>query len=215
MIRVIIADDHHLVRQGLKSLLEDQKDIVVLAEACNGQEAVEMALFYRPDVMILDINMPLVNGLEAAKRIHSADISSRILFLTMYSDESLVKKAFRSGAHGYLLKKSIVGDLLTGIHTVCCGGYYLSPEIEQQVGLDEILSSLKKPDLNDLLTPREREVCQLIAEGNTNVEIANKLTISVKTVEKHRANLMEKLGAEDIAGLIRIAIQQALVVTER
>jgi two-component system, NarL family, response regulator NreC len=215
MIQLVIADDHHLVRQGLKMLLDAQPDIQVVGEACDGQEAVNLAQSLKPDVLILDISMPLVNGIDAAKQIRLLGLSTRLLVLSMYSDESLVKKAFRNGVSGYLLKKSITEDLLSAIHQVYSGEYYISPDLKLHLDLDKILSTPQEPDISDRLTVREREVCQLIAEGKTNQAISFQLKISVKTVEKHRSNLMEKLGAQDVASLMRIAIQQALVVIER
>jgi two-component system, NarL family, response regulator NreC len=215
MIQVVIADDHHLVRQGLKMLLNAQPEIKVIGEACNGQEAVELAQTLRPDIIILDISMPYLNGIEAAKQIRSLGLPARILILSMFGDESLVKKAFRSGIKGYLLKKSITEDLLSAVHKAYLNEYYLSPDLKMDIDPEQLSSTNQEPDLSERLTAREREICQMIADGKTNLTISYELKISVKTVEKHRANLMEKLGAQDVASLMRIAIQQALVVIER
>lgn len=217
MIRVVVADDHHLVRQGIRALLEKQAHIQVIGEARDGQEAVELTHRLKPDVLLLDINMPRINGIEVVRRIREAGSPTEILILSMYEDESLVIKALRNGARGFILKKSVTEDLFTAIAAASTRKIYLSPEIFDVLE-NSALQSDPDRDLSDdfdRLTSREREVCQLIAEGNTNSEVARKLGISVKTVEKHRANLMEKLGVEDVAGLVREAIKNSIVFIER
>jgi DNA-binding NarL/FixJ family response regulator len=168
-------------------------------------------------VLLLDINMPRINGIEVVKRLREAGLQTEVLILSMYEDESLVIKALRNGARGYILKKSITEELFIAVSAVSTRKVYLSPEIH-----DIIESGLLQPgeadspeDDFDRLTSRERQVCQLIAEGNTNHEIARQLGISIKTVEKHRANLMEKLGVQDVAGLMREAIKNSIVFVER
>ena len=209
MIQVLIADDHHLVRQGIRALLERQPEILVTGEAENGQQAFDLILSSNPDVALVDINMPFLNGIEVTRRVKEAELSTQVLILSMYSDESLVKKALRNGARGYLLKKSIFDDLIEAVRTISRRNTYLSPELrglKLEVVMDPYGES-ESEDIFDRLTNREREVCQLITQGFTNAAIANHLDISVKTVEKHRANLMTKLGFQDIASLIRESIR--------
>lgn len=216
MIRVVIADDHHLVRQGIRALLEKQSGIAIVGEAQNGQQAVDICLETLPDVLLLDINMPLLNGIEVTNRIREASIKTQVLILSMYSDLGLVRRAFHSGARGYLLKASITEDLINGIQAASLRQYYTSPALPDWN--NEVQTSLKGADAEGdrffRLTSREREVCQLIAEGMTNQAMARQLGISVKTVEKHRANLMEKLGVSEIASLTREAIKHGLVFIE-
>jgi DNA-binding NarL/FixJ family response regulator len=215
MIRVLIADDHHLVRQGIRALLERQPGIQVVGEAQDGQETLEIVAQLRPDVLILDINMPKLNGIEAARRITESRelISTEIVILSMYSDESLVKRAFRCGVRGYLLKKSITEDLIAAVQAASRHEIYLSPALDMVIDP----RMLEQQDFDraetafDRLSAREVQVCQLVAQGLTNNAIALTLGISVKTVEKHRANLMVKLGVQDIASLIREALRHGVV----
>ena len=217
MIRVIIAEDHHLVRQGIRALLEKQAHIQVVGEAQDGQEALELVQSMKPDVLLLDINMPRINGIEVTKRVRTAGLPTEVLILSMYEDESLVKKALRNGARGYILKKSITEELFYAVAAASQRRIYLSPELDKVVDFNSLQQNGHSNPLDeyDRLTSREREVCQLIAEGNTNNEIAQQLGISIKTVEKHRANLMEKLSVQDVASLIREAIKQGVIFIER
>ena len=215
MIRVIIADDHDLVRQSLKFLLTAQDDIQVVGEACDGQEAVDLTLALKPDVLILDLSMPGVNGIDSTRQIRIRNRTTRILILTMHNDESIIRRAFRSGANGFLSKRSNTVDMLSAIRSIVQNEYYLSPELKKNINLEQILSFDEENEFNDTLTPREREICKLICEGKTNQAISRLLKISIKTVEKHRANLMEKLGVQDMASLIRVAIQQAIIMVEK
>lgn len=217
MIRVVIAEDHHLVRQGIRALLEKQAHIQVIGEAQDGQEALDLTQSMKPDVLLLDINMPRINGIEVIKRVRGVGLPTEVLILSMYEDESLVKKALRNGARGYILKKSITEELFTAITAASTRRIYLSPELYKIVDFDtlQLNGHTSQRDEFDRLTSREREVCQLIAEGNTNNEIAQKLGISIKTVEKHRANLMEKLSVQDVASLVREAIKQGVIFLER
>jgi len=213
MIRVIVADDHHLVRQGIRALLERADDIEVVGEAADGQEAIELVQRLNPDVLVIDIAMPRLDGTQATERVRALGVATQVVILSMHSDETLVRQTLRSGARGYLLKRSVTEELLLAVRAAVRGEIYLSPAISASL-LDEFLaveadSEERRP--SDLLTPREREVLQLIAEGHTNTAIAQMMNVSVKTVEKHRAHLMSKLKVHDVAGLIRLAIKHGLV----
>jgi DNA-binding NarL/FixJ family response regulator len=217
MIDVIIADDHHLVRKGIRALLESVPDIRVVGEAATGQEAVELAEKHRPHVAVMDISMPRLDGAQATERILSLNLQTQIVILSMHSDSILAQQLLRQGVKGYLLKHSIADELPLAIRAASQGQVYLSPAISESV-----LTTLMTPGVRDvpeeageLLSGREREVLQLIAEGYTNNAIAEALTISVKTVEKHRANLMAKLDVHDLPGLIRTAIKHGLIFVER
>jgi DNA-binding NarL/FixJ family response regulator len=214
MIRVIVADDHHLVRQGIRALLERADDIEVVGEAADGQEAVELVQRLAPDVLVMDIAMPRLNGTQATQRVCALGTTTQVVILSMHSDETLVRQTLRRGARGYLLKRSVTEELLLAVRAANRGEIYLSPAISATL-LDEYLThpaDLEESSPFDLLTPREREVLQLIAEGHTNTAIAQMMNISVKTVEKHRANLMSKLNVHDVATLIRAAIKHNLVL---
>ncbi len=213
MIRVILADDHHLVRQGIRALLEKVDDIQVIAEAEDGQQAIELVQRLAPDVLVMDITMPRLNGIEAAERIRRLGVTTQVVILSMHSDETLARQAFRSGVRGYLLKRSVTEELILAIRAASRGEIYLTPGITGFL-LNEISARHVDSDesaLFNLLTSREREVLQLVAEGQTNHTIAEKLSVSVKTVEKHRSSLMSKLNVHDVAGLTRLAIKSKLV----
>jgi DNA-binding NarL/FixJ family response regulator len=217
MIDVIIADDHHLVRKGIRALLEGVADIRVVAEAATGQEAVELAEKHRPHVIVMDISMPRLDGAQATERILSLNLQTQVVILSMHSDSILAQQLLRQGVKGYLLKHSIADESPLAIRAASQGQVYLSPAISESV-----LTTLMTPGTRDLpeeagelLSGREREVLQLIAEGYTNNAIAEALTISVKTVEKHRANLMAKLDVHDLPGLIRTAIKHGLIFVEK
>jgi DNA-binding NarL/FixJ family response regulator len=212
-IRVIIADDHHLVRQGIRALLEKADDIEVIGEAADGQEAVELVERLAPDVLVMDIAMPRLNGNQAAGQVRALGVATQVVILSMYSDETLVRQALRNGAKGYLLKRSVTEELLLAIRAASRGEIYLSPAISGSIVADflRLQANADSSGPFERLTSREREVLQLIAEGHTNSAIAQVLTISVKTVEKHRANLMSKLNVHDLAGLMRVAIKHGLI----
>ncbi|MCI0396324.1 MAG: response regulator transcription factor [Chloroflexi bacterium] len=216
-IRVVIADDHHLVRQGIRALLTSASNIEVIGEAANGQEVVELVEKVKPDVVVMDIAMPRMDGTQAAERILSQGTPTQIVILSMHSDSILAQQLLRQGVKGYLLKASIADELPLAIRAASQGQVYLSPAIS-----DSVLTTLMMPQTGeipespaDLLSPREREVLQLVAEGYTNNAIAEALTISVKTVEKHRANLMAKLDVHDLPSLIRQAIKHNLIFLDK
>lgn len=214
MIHVVLADDHHLVRQGIRALLVQAGDIEVVGEAEDGQTAVELAQRLAPDVVVMDIGMPRMNGVAAIAQIHSLRLPTQMLILSMYSDEILVRQALRNGARGYLLKRSVVEELLLAVRAVHRGETYLSPGISNAILADFLAhqGGTVETSLFDRLSPRERQVLQLVAEGRTNHEIAEMLQIAVKTVEKHRASLMAKLQVQDLAGLFRKAMRHGLIV---
>jgi len=213
VIRVIVADDHHLVRQGIRALLEKADDIEVVGEAADGQEAVELVERLVPDVLVMDMAMPRLSGNQAIGRVRALGVATQVVILSMYSDETLVRQALRNGAKGYLLKRSVTEELLLAIRAASRGEIYLSPAISRSIVAD-LLTLQTDADASspfERLTSREREVLQLISEGHTNNAIALVLQVSVKTVEKHRANLMSKLNVHDLAGLIRVAIKHGLI----
>ena len=212
MIRVIIADEHHLVRQGLRALLENSHEVEVIGEASTGFEAVEQVEKLQPDVVVMDLSMPRLDGVQAATRILELKSRTEVVIVSMHSDTAIVQNLVRRGVKGYLLKDALATELMFAIRSASAGKLYLSPTISEAV-----MNMLMTPSGEDVvvdLTPREREVLQLVAEGHTNTSIANVLNISVKTVEKHRANLMNKMEADDLATLIRVAIKRHLIFTD-
>jgi len=213
MIRVVIADDHHLVRQGIRALLEKAGDIEVVGEAADGQEALDLVERLLPDVLVLDIAMPHLNGVEAVGRLRDLKVKTRALVLSMYADDALVRQALRNGAKGYLLKRAVSDELLLAVRAVGRGETFLSPEVAGPVVSALVAAPPRSADLGplDQLTSREREVLQLIAEGHTNRAIAGHLHLSEKTVEKHRGHLMAKLHVHETAGLVRFALKHGLV----
>ncbi|MBK8616017.1 MAG: response regulator transcription factor [Anaerolineales bacterium] len=212
MIRILLAEDHIMVRAGLRALLERAKEITIIGEASNGQEAITMAADLKPDVLVMDIMMPRLNGIQAAEQIRSMKLPVHILLLSMYSDAGLVHQALQSGVKGYVLKTSVSEELLWGIHAVSRGETYLSSVISSIVTENTLHpNTAQTANLLDVLSPREKEILQLIAEENTSGEIGKILYISEKTVEKHRTNLMEKLHVRNLAGLVRLAIKYGLI----
>jgi DNA-binding NarL/FixJ family response regulator len=213
-IRVLLVDDHTVVRQGLRALLEVEPDITVAGEAESGRQAVQLAAKLRPDVVVMDIAMPVLNGLEATRQIIKMVPTTRVLALSSYSDDEYVYQLTEAGAVGYLLKQTAAADLIKAVREAKKGRTFFSPAISRRL-LDQYRerclggSPVKKA--RDPLTSREREVLQLIAEGRLNKQIAAELCISVKTVEKHRQQVMNKLNIHDIAGLTRYAISRGVI----
>ena len=213
MIRIMIADDHTIVRQGLARLLNDQPDLTVVGEAVNGRAAVDKALELKPDIIIIDIAMPQMNGLEAAKRIRKKLPKTKILILSMYSHEHYIHDLLETGVSGYLLKDSSGRDIINAIHAAMKDETFLSPSISK-VLVDTYLSPRKKSSSAERykqLSNREREVFQLIAEGHSTRQIADMLYVSISTIKSHRAKIMEKLGIETTVKLVHFAIQLGLV----
>jgi DNA-binding NarL/FixJ family response regulator len=212
-VRVLLAEDHHLVRQGLRALLERETGLEVVGEAADGLEALRLIQDLQPDVVVLDITMPGLNGLEVLRRVRQRLPEIRVLMLSVHEGEEYVQRALQAGASGYLLKRSLSAELLLAIRAAQRGEVFLSPAISQTV-VTRFLQGVTPEESKtsyDRLTPREREVFQLIAEGHTNQAIAHRLGISVRTVETHRANLMNKLDIHDVAGLTRLAVHTGLV----
>jgi len=213
MIRVLIAEDHLMVRAGIRALLERAGDIHVLGEASNGQEAAEMTEALKPDVLIMDIMMPRMNGIQAAEKIRDMKLPTHVLLLSMYSDEGFIHRALQCGVKGYVLKSSVSDELISAVRTVASGKTHFSESIAEIV-VESTLNPSSGTENNDplsSLSPREKEVLQLIAEEYTSAEIGKMLFISEKTVEKHRTKLMEKLNVRNLAGLVRLAVKYHLV----
>jgi DNA-binding NarL/FixJ family response regulator len=213
-IRLLLADDHALVRAGMKSLLESAEGFEVVGEASNGREAVRLARTLTPDVALLDIAMPELNGLDAARRIGSECPEVRVLILSMHTDPGYVRVAMQAGAAGYVLKDAGVEELELAIRAALRGERYLDPRVSKEV-IEGYVRGLEAEEPGPVLTPRQREILQLIAEGRSTREISERLHVSVKTVETHRAQLMDRLGIRDVAGLTRYAIRIGLVSGER
>ncbi len=212
-IRVLLADDHTILRQGIRVLLENHEDIEVVGEASDGREAISLAKQFRPDVVLMDIAMPLLNGLEATRQIKHDFPEISILVLTMYDTEEYVSQILRAGAAGYVLKKVAATELVSAIRAVYQGEAFLYPSVTRTVLEDYLrrVASGQKLDSYETLTNREREIVQLVAEGHTNKEIAKILCISIKTVQTHRTHLMEKLGMHDRSELIKYAVQRGII----
>jgi len=207
-IRILLADDHAVVRQGFKMILGAQPDMEIVGEAANGREAVELSEQLKPDLVVMDVAMPELNGIEATRRIASSVPHARVVALSMHKDSVYVREVLRAGARGYLLKDSGAGDLVSAVRAVARGEGYLSPAVSNAV-LDDYRRHVTNPV--DLLTTREREVLQMLAEGKTNKEIATILDLSVYTVDAHRGRIMEKLNLHSINELVRFAVRNGLV----
>lgn len=213
-IRVLLADDHTVVRQGLKALLEAEQDIAVVGEANTGREAVQLTKKLLPEVVVMDIAMPNLNGLEATRQIAKEVPMTKLLVLSSYNDDEYVHQVTEAGAMGYLLKQTAATDLIKAVREARKGNAFFSPAISRRLVeryREAFLNGVPVKKRNDLLTSRESEVLQLIAEGKPNKQIAAELCISIKTVEKHRQQVMNKLHIHDVAGLTRYAISKGIV----
>jgi len=210
-IRVLLADDHTLVLAGIRGLLTKLDGVEVVGEAADGHETLRLAEELRPDVVLLDIAMPGMNGLEVAQRLSELDQAIRVIVLSMHASEEYVLRALRAGAAGYLLKDSAVAELELAIRAVVRGETYLSPPVSKRV-VDEYVSRTGgTPDPLASLTRRQREILQLVAEGHTSKDIGQRLGLSYRTVETHRNQMMKRLGVTDIAGLVRFAVRSGVV----
>jgi two-component system, NarL family, response regulator NreC len=212
--RVLIADDHGVVRRGLRALLEKTGEVSVIGEAADGREAVRLAGELLPQIVIMDIAMPLLNGIDAASLIIGKDPGIKVIILSMHSDESYILRALSAGVKGYLLKDSAEQDILPAVRTVAEGRPYFSPVIAAML-LDEYLQTMRKhkvKDSYDLLSDREKEVLQLLAEGKSNKEVAAVLNLSPYTVESHRTNLMQKLNLHNTAEIVLYAVRKNIIV---
>lgn len=212
MIRVVIADDHHLVREGIRALLEKASDIEVVGEAGDGAKTVSLVERLKPDVLLMDMSMPQVNGIQVLQRLNELALPTRTVILSMHSDEILVREAVQWGAKCYLLKGSVSDELMLAIRAAHRGAAYFSPAISGSIAAERAPAKARAAEAaNRRLSAREHETLRHIAEGRTNNEIARLMDISVKTVERHRTNLMAKLEAHNLVELIRIAVRQKLI----
>ncbi len=207
-IRILLVDDHAVVRQGFRMILAAQADMEIVGEAGNGREAIAKAAELHPDVVVMDVAMPELNGIEATRRLLETSPQTRVLALSMHKDSVYVREILRAGARGYLLKDSIDVDFLTAVRAVAKGEGYLSPAVS-----DAVLTDYRKhvSDPLDLLSSREREVLQMIAEGKTNKDVAGVLNLSVYTVDAHRGRIMEKLNLHSTGELVRFAVRKGLI----
>ena len=211
-IRILVADDHTLLRNGIRALLEDEQDIVIVGEAEDGREAVKLANQLRPNVILMDIAMPLLNGLEATRQIKREHPEINVLVLTMYDHEEYFREMLEVGASGYIIKRAAASELVSAIRAVFNGEAVLSPAITRLLLEDYLSRDIhREEDDPNALSSREREVLQLIAEGKTSREIAEILNLSVKTVQSHRTSLMQKLDLHDRGDLIKYAIQKKII----
>lgn len=210
-IRVLVADDHALVREGIRHVLDSEPGFVVVAEAANGREAVDLALVHRPDVVVLDITMPEETGLKAAARLRELLPSARVLLLSMHNQAEYVREGMRIGTHGYILKDSAGEELRAAIRAVHAGGTFFSPAVVKRITSAPTAEAPTAASLLEALTPRERDVLDGVARGLTNKAIAAELGISRRTVEAHRESLMRKLEIHNVAGLTRLALEAGLV----
>jgi two-component system response regulator NreC len=212
-LRILLADDHIVMRTGLRALLERQPNLEVVGESENGRETVELAASLRPDVVVMDVGMPVLNGIEAAKMIVTQSPSTAVVILSMHADESYVMRALSAGARGYLLKDSGAADLISAIHAVSQGKSFFSPKVSRILAEDyvRVLKQKGAVDTYDLLTGREREILQLLAEGKANKEVATDLNISTYTVETHRSHILQKLNLHNSAELVLYAVRKGII----
>ena len=214
--RIVIAEDHTILREGLRSLLSSNPEFEIVGEAGDGREAIQCVEKFKPDLILTDLSMPKMNGMEAIREIKKVSPEAKIIVLTVHKTEEYILATFKAGADGYLLKDSTHAELMMALKKVISGKQYISPEISEKVieGYLEGKKKLKPQTSFETLTPREREILKLIAEGYKNKKIADDLCLSVKTVEKHRANLMEKLNLHNVQALTTFAIEKGLISQE-
>jgi DNA-binding NarL/FixJ family response regulator len=213
LIRILLCDDHAVIRRGLRLLLEQQDDFEVVGEASDGREAVNLAEALKPDIAVLDITMPNLNGIEAARQISAKQLGTAIIVLSMHADESFVLKALKAGARGYVLKEAPESELIKAVRALAEGKSFFSPAVSRML-VEDYVRHLQDKDLEDsyeLLTAREREILQLIAEAKSNKDIASILNLSLYTVETHRSNIMEKLNLHSVPELILYAVRKGVI----
>lgn len=212
-LRILLADDHIVMRTGLRALLERQPDLEVVGESENGRETVELAASLKPDIVVMDVGMPVLNGIEATKTIVTQRSATAVVILSMHADESYVMRALKAGARGYLLKDSAAADLMSAIQAVSQNKSFFSPKVSRILAEDyvRVLKQKGAVDSYDLLTSREREILQLLAEGKANKEVATALNISPYTVETHRSHILEKLNLHNPAELILYAVRKGII----
>jgi two-component system, NarL family, response regulator NreC len=213
-IRILLADDHAILRRGLRALLDREPDMEVVGEASDGRDTLKAVELLLPNVVVLDITMPNLNGIEAARQIQAKSVGAAVLILSMHSDEGYVLRALRAGARGYLLKDAVEGELIRAIRAVAEGKAYFSPEVSKLLVEDYVQGMQQRgiQDSYELLTNREREVLQLLAEGKSSKDIARMLDLSVHTVDTHKANLMQKLSLHSMAELILYSVRKGIIV---
>jgi len=211
MIKVLIADDHAIVRAGLRALLGDEKNMELVGEASGGYEAIDMVGKTRPDVLVLDLSMPDLDGISVTRRIHTEFPDLRILILTLHDDEALLKEAIKAGAAGYILKRAAESELILAIQVILRGDLYVDPALVRGLLEDSRQSQVNQKKPMESLTPREKEILRLIVEGYTNRQIGQELNISVRTVEGHRASISEKLGLHSRVEFVRYAREHGLI----
>ena len=213
MIRIVLADDHNVLRAGLKALLQRQRDFEVVGEASDGRELLQLVEELAPDVVITDIGMPRLNGTEATSQIVAKHSQTRVIVLSMHSDEGYVLRALKAGARGYLVKESAEADLMTAVRIVHAGRAFFSPSVSALLVEDYVRQMRDRgvEDSYELLSPREREVLQLIAEGQSNKDIAQSLSLSVYTVETHRGSILKKLNLHSVPDLILYAVRKGVI----
>jgi len=214
-ISVVIAEDHALVRAGFRALLTAIPGVTVVAEAADGREALAMIAAHVPDIAVMDISMPGLNGIQAITQARLDYPGVRVIVLSMHDNEEYVRKALRAGAAGYLLKDSNPAELELAVRAVAQGGTYLSPMVSRHLVSDFLRRTSADDEPSDGLTSRQREILQLIAEGSTNQQMASSLNLSIKTIETHRAQLMDRLNIRDVAGLVRYAVRAGLITADR
>jgi two-component system response regulator NreC len=210
-IRILICDDHTLFVEGMKAMLRNEPSLEIVGEARDGRQAVELVKELKPDLLLMDISMPDMNGFDATRRVHEFDSAVKVLILTMHEEEELVARCLEAGAAGYIVKDAPAAQLLYAIETVMKGDRYLSPVVLKKV-VDGYVKNTNRPQTSyDRLSPREREILKLLAEGYSVKEIASQLNLSVKTIDAHKTNLMKKIDVHDRAELIKYAIQRKLI----
>jgi DNA-binding NarL/FixJ family response regulator len=213
LIRILLCDDHAVIRRGLRLLLDQQEDFEVVGEASDGREAVSLAEALKPDIAVLDITMPNLNGIEAARQISAKQLGTAIVVLSMHADESFVLKALKAGARGYVLKEAPESELIKAVRALAEGKSFFSPAVSRML-VEDYVRHLQDKDVEDsyeLLTAREREILQLIAEAKSNKDIASILNLSLYTVETHRSNIMEKLNLHSVPELILYAVRKGVI----